>query len=142
MTPKQYLSSIKIYKERYRRAIEDVEQIRSLMTSAGAIRYDKLNIQSTPTDDAMARYVIKLEKAEKRAIRTADEYLEKFIEIRDQINMISPQLYSDILYLRYVHNMKLDDIADELNYDYGWIRIVHGKALTEFGKVFPEVLKN
>ena len=141
MTPKQYLQTLQQLRERYRHALEAIQEIRTMAESAGAIRYDKVNIQSSPDNDQMARYVVKLEKAEKRAVRLAEEYLDKMTEIRDQINMVSPQVYSDVLYLRYVNGMKLWDIADELNYDYDWVRTLHGKALTEFGKIFPEALK-
>jgi len=141
MTPKQYLQQLSQLKAKHKRAQEDLLQIREMMESAGAIRYDKVNIQSSPDNDQLANYVIKLERAEKRALKLADQYLEQYMVIREQINQISPQMYSDVLYLRYVLGMKLWDIADELNYDYDWLRHLHGRALAEFGKVFADQLK-
>ena len=140
MTPKQYLQQIQNLKAKYRRAQETVQQIRELMTSAGAIRYDKLNVQSSPDGDKMALYMDRLMKAESRYVKASEQYFETFVQISNQINMISPQTYSDILYLRYVHGMKLWDIAEELNYNYDRIRHLHGMALVEFGKCFPESL--
>jgi hypothetical protein len=135
------LQQLSQLKAKHKRAQEDLLQIREMMESAGAIRYDKVNIQSSPDNDQLANYVIKLERAEKRALKLADQYLEQYMVIREQINQISPQMYSDVLYLRYVLGMKLWDIADELNYDYDWLRHLHGRALAEFGKVFADQLK-
>lgn len=141
MTPKQYLGQALALKIKYQRALEDVTQIRALAESAGAIRYDKVNIQSSPDNDQMANYMIRLDKAESKAVRLSEQYFEKYILIRQQIEQISPQIYSDILYLRYIHGLKLWKIADELNYDYDWLKHLHGRALTEFGKVFADQLK-
>ena len=115
-----------------------MEYIRSMASGVSAIRYDKDLVQSSPQNDQMANYMIKLDKAENKAIKAAEEYFDNYIRIKEQINAITPQNYSDILYLRYISGMKLWDIADELNYDYDWIRQLHGRALAEFGKQFLE----
>ena len=140
MKPKEYLAQAQRLKRRYETALEELDTIRSMAGDVGAIRYDKDIVQSSPKNDQLAEYMIKLEKAETRALKASEEYFEAFVNISNQINMISPQTYSDILYLRYVHGMKLWDIAEELNYDYDWIRALHGRALSEFGKCFPESL--
>lgn len=141
MTPKQYLQQLSRLKAKYKRALEDVQQIREMMESAGAIRYDKVNIQSSPNNDQMANYMVKLDAAEKRAVTLAEQYLDKYTQIREQIEQVSPQTYGDILYLRYVQGMKLWDIAEELNYAFQWVRVLHGRALVEFGKLFPEAME-
>lgn len=141
MTPKQYLAQVRSLRAKYKRACEDYQEVESLMTSAGAIRYDKLNVQTSPDGDMMAEYMVRLEKAEAKALHLAAEYLEKFEQIREQIDMISPQIYSDILYLRYIHGMSLWSVSEELNYSYGYTKHMHGLALAEFGKVFADQLK-
>lgn len=142
MSPKEYLQSLQTLRERYFRAVEDVQQIRSMMESAGAIRYDKLNVQTSPDNDQLADYVVRLEKAVSNSERLAKQYMDRFDQVREQIDMISPQLYSDILYLRYIGGYSLWKIADEMNYSFQHIRRMHGRALYEFGIVFSEVLKD
>ena len=141
MKPKEYLSKVMQLKRRYQNALEELEYVKSMASGVTAIRYDKDQVQTSPNNDQMANYMIRLEKAENRALKLSEEYFDQAILIRDQINSITPCNYSDILYLRYVQGMRLREIADELNYEYGTIRILHGKALVEFGKCFPESLR-
>lgn len=141
MKAKQYLSQAQALKKRYQRALEDLEYIRSMATGLTGIRYDKDQVQVSPDNDQMANYMIKLEKAEARALKAAEEYFGKYEIIRMQIDICSPQLYCDVLYMRYIQGMKLWQIADELGYEYDYIRAIHGKALKEFAFCFPEELK-
>lgn len=138
MKPKEYLSKVMQLKRRYQNALEELEYIRSMASGVTAIRYDKDQIQSSPNNDQMANYMIRLEKAEARALKLSEEYFDQAILIRDQINSITPGNYSDILYLRYVQGLRLWEIADELGYSHDRIRHMHGMALVEFGKRFLE----
>lgn len=138
MTPKQYLSKVFLLERKYLNAIEELEYVRSMATGVTAIRYDKDNVQTSPENDQMANYMVRLEKAEARALKLSEEYFDQAILIRDQINSITPGNYSDILYLRYVCGMRLWEIADELGYSHDRIRHMHGMALVEFGKRFLE----
>lgn len=141
MKPKEYLMQALKYKRKYKHALEDLEYIRSMASGVTAIRYDKDQVQTSPESDQMANYMIRLEKAEARALKASEDYFDFYEKIRAQINAITPQMYSDLLYLRYIKGERLFEIADELNYDYDYIRSIHGKALHEFGEIFQEVLK-
>ena len=141
MKAKEYLSQALRYKRRYENALEELEYIRSMATGLTAIRYDKDQVQTSPENDQLANYMIRLEKAEKRALKASEEYFKAHEVIRLQIEIISPQLYADVLHLRYIQGRRLYEIADELKYSYEWMRIIHGRALREFGKIFPEALK-
>lgn len=141
MRPKEYLSQALKFKQRYERALEELEYIRAMASGVTAIRYDKDQIQKSPANDQLANYMIRLEAAEKRALKASEDFFSMSIQIRNEINAITPQNYSDILYMRYIQGMKLWDIAEELNFSYGYVKHMHGLALVEFGKRFPEALK-
>lgn len=138
MKPKEYLSKVLSLKRRYQNALEELGYVRSMASGVTAIRYDKDNVQTSPENDQMANYMVRLERAENRALKLSEEYFDQAMLIRDQINEITPQHYSDILYLRYVQDMRLWEIADELGYSHDRIRHMHGMALVEFGKRFLE----
>ena len=138
MKPKEYLMQALKYKRKYKHALEDLEYIRSMANGVTAIRYDKDQVQTSPENDQMANYMIRLEKAEARALKAAEDYFDFYEKIRAQINAITPQMYSDILWCRYISGMKLFDIAEDLNFSYGYTKHLHGLALIEFGKRFPE----
>lgn len=141
MRPKEYLSQALKFKQRYERTLEELEYIRAMASGVTAIRYDKDQIQKSPANDQLANYMIRLEAAEKRALKASEDFFSMSIKIRNEINAITPQNYSDILYMRYIQGMKLWDIAEELNFSYGYVKHMHGLALVEFGKRFPEALK-
>lgn len=136
MTAKQYLSQIRRLRHLIKREQDQIADIRSMAESVGAIRYDKDPIQSSPANDAMPNYIIQLTEAEARAKQRIEEYLELVMTIRTQLDQITPGLYSDILYMRYIEGKNLYRIAEELNYSYEWVRHTHGRALQKFESMF------
>lgn len=136
MTAKEYLSEAIRLKRLIKKTESQIEDIKEMATSVGAIRYDKDNIQNSPNNDAMANYMIRLEAAESRARDLIIEYLEAYMTIEQQIRKIMPGIYADVLYLRYIDGKNLDQIAEELNYSADWIRHVHGYALRTFDQQF------
>ena len=141
MKPKEYLTMAHRAYESYKRSLHDVETVRELMQSTGAIRYDKDQIQRSPSNDQLVDYMIRLERAEERARAAAERYYDVYVTIRAQIEEIMPGLYSDVLYLRYIKWMPLTEICEELGYSYEWIRRIHGRALLAFGRRFPDIAK-
>ena len=142
MKPKEYLSQAQRLKRRYETAIEELDTIRSMAGNVGAIRYDKDIVQSSPKNDQLVEYMIRLEKAEDRAMKASEAFFTAYQTIKMQIETVAPQLYSDVLYMRYIQGKSIWEIATALNYSYGWIKHVHGLALVEFGRMFPEAMKD
>lgn len=136
MTAKQYLSQALFLRSMIRRTEEQLEEIRSRASSAGAIRYDKLNVQTSPKNDVFANYVASLERAEETSLRLISEYYSTYATIQTQINAIKPELFQQVLAMRYLDGMKLERIADRLSYSDVYIRKVHGQALFAFDKMF------
>lgn len=138
MTAKEYLSQAIRLRRRVNQCKQRIMEIREMSTFAGTIRYDKDNIQSSPSNDQMVNFVIRLEHEEQQYQKAGFEYLRRVYEIRSRIGKVTPQLYADILYMRYIDGMDLLAIADDLNYSYDWVRHLHGVALQKFRHVFPE----
>ena len=88
-----------------RRCEEQIEEIRTRATSVGGIRYDKISVQTSPRN-AMESFVIQLEKAEKKQLEVLGEYYSTYSNIQAQIAAISPEIYRQILTLRYLDGMK------------------------------------
>lgn len=118
-----------------RRCEEQIEEIRTRATSVGVIRYDKISVQTSPRN-AMESFVIQLEKAEKKQLEVLSEYYSTYANIQSQIATISPEIYRQILTLRYLDGMKLERIADRLNYSDVYVRKLHGRALQAFAKQY------
>ena len=118
-----------------RRVEEQIEEIRTRATSVGGIRYDKISVQTSPRN-AMESFVIQLEKAEKKQLEVLGEYYSTYANIQAQIAAISPEIYRQILTLRYLDGMKLERIADLLGYSDVYVRKLHGRALQTFDRQY------
>lgn len=139
MRAKEYLSQAAVLKRRIKQIEERIEELRAEVSSPKAIRYDKDMVQSSPTGDALATYVGRLEQEQTELLRLKTEYLERREEIRRRLVNVNPDLYSDILYMRYLEQKSLGQIADELSYSYEWICRLHGRALQEFTRTYPDI---
>lgn len=136
MTAKQYLNQALFLRSMIRRTELQIEEIRARAASAGGIRYDKLNVQTSPRNDAMANFVAQLERAERTSLKLMSDYYSTYATIQAQINAVAPEVYSQILALRYLDGMKLERIADRLNYSDAYVRKLHGRALQTFDRLF------
>lgn len=135
MTAKRYLSQALFLRSMIRRCEEQIEEIRTRATSVGGIRYDKISVQTSPRN-AMESFVIQLEKAEKKQLEVLSEYYSTYANIQAQIAAISPEIYRQILTLRYLDGMKLERIADLLGYSDVYVRKLHGRSLQAFDRQY------
>lgn len=139
MTAKEYLNQISILEARYETKLEEVHDMRLLATSTGAIRYDKENVISSPTDDNMIKAVIKITEAENQAMKVAVELAEKKQLITEQIIGLNDTNAIKILGLYYIKHKKLKEIAEILHFDYDWTRHLHASALELFESTYPKI---
>ena len=142
MTAKEYLGQAALLRRRIKQVEDRIEEIRTEASSPKAIRYDKDMIQSSPAGDALAKYIIRLEAEERKLIRLKVQYLDTWDEIRKQLAAVTPGIYSDLLYMRYLEEKSLAQISEELNYSYEWTCRLHGKALHAFAQSFPDACTN
>lgn len=139
MTVKEYLSQAATLKRRIGQLENRIEELRTEVSSPKAIRYDKDMIQSSPSGDALANYVIRLDTEEQKLIRLKEQYLDMYEEIRQRLIAVNPDIYSDVLYMRYLEEKPLTKIAEELSYSYEWTCRLHGRALLAFSRTFPDL---
>jgi DNA-directed RNA polymerase specialized sigma subunit len=139
MTAKEYLSQAATLKRRIKQIEDRIEELRTEASSPKAIRYDKDMIQSSPSGDALANYMIRLDHEERKLIRMKEQYLDIHEEIRNRILLVRPDLYADVLYMRYLEGKSLVDIAEELLYSYIYVCKLHGRALLEFARKNPDI---
>lgn len=139
MTAKEYLSKAAVLRRRIKQVETRIEEIRAEVSSPKAIRYDKDMIQSSPSGDALANYMIRLDHEERKLIHLKEQYLDIHEEIRNRILLVRPDLYADVLYMRYLEGKSLVDISEELLYSYIYVCKLHGRALLEFARKNPDI---
>lgn len=134
MTAREYLSRAIYIREQIRQADERIEEIRHRMQSVGAIRYDKLNVQSSP-EDPMLENIARLMDAEQRALDLEAELVDVYEEIQQKIWQVESDLYRTILIKRYLHDKPLRQIAKEIHYSEDYTCKLHTAALRAFSEV-------
>lgn len=139
MTAKEYLSQATVLKRRIKHVEDRIKEIKEEASSPKAIRYDKDMVQASANGDALTNYMIRLEREELKLVHYKEQYLDKYWEIRERIIKVTPGVYSDILYLRYLENKTLVQIAEDLNYSYEWVCRLHGRALLAFARMHDDI---
>lgn len=135
MNAKTYLGRARWLRDQITRLNDKIYTIRSEMTSTGAMRYDKISVQSSPDNDPLLKYIERLADAERKMVQLQAEYYEAYTTIQKQIGELEPELYRQILTLRYLDGMSFPKIADRLGYSFEYVRNTHGHALKKFEKV-------
>lgn len=134
MTPKEYLSQINIYNESIQSLIDDVEQIKAKLT----------NVSVSPSPDKVTGgitldftdTIARLTDLQKELDAEIDRYVNLRKKIIKEIYEIGNQLYSSILYERYINELDLMSIARKYHYSYTHVKRCHGWALVAFGDRF------
>lgn len=127
----------KSYLKQYKRAVQKIKilekELENLRYSAmpGGIDYSKDKIQTTPTNDQMINYVIKVEDLAKSIMDLRIKAVELSINIIDYIASLDNDTYQTILHRRYILLESWEEIASEMDYSVQWVYLTHGEALAE-----------
>ena len=129
MTPKEYLKQIAKYDYKIYRLDDEILTLRAKLGAKG-ISYDKVKVQSSPTDqtDLIAKMIDMEAKADELRV----EALELREKIISQINDMEDPIDAEFLYLRYVKCLNLELIARKIGYTYEYAGQKHGIALQKF----------
>lgn len=141
MTAKEYLNQIYVLEVKYQSKLEQAQDMRLLAESTGAIRYDKVNVVSSPDGDTLLNAIIRIVTVENEATRIAVELAETKDKIIEMIMSIDDEKLMRILCLKYVRHKKLTEVAEIIHMDYDWTKKLHLKALGEFEEKFSDELK-
>lgn len=139
MTAKEYLKQLSILEAKYKCKCEEVDDLRTLATSTGAIRYDIDRVQTSHTGDSLENAVIKIIETENEAMRVAVKIADKKQEIVNRIVGLDDGNHIRLLCLYYVRSYKLEDVADRMHFTYQYIKELHKKALDDFERTYPDI---
>lgn len=132
MTAKEYLMQIKLLDVKIQQKQAQVDDLRDRAISVGGQQTDSVRVQSSKDGDNIGRKVAKYADLESGIEADTYELLKLKHKIIKQIQQLSDVRYVELLYKRYVEYKKLELIAVEMNYDYDWVRTLHGYALIDF----------
>lgn len=136
MTAKEYLMQIKLLDIKIQQKEAQVDNLKDRATSVGGQQTDAVRVQSSKDGDTIGRKVVKYADIEAEIEADTYELLQLKHSIINQIQQLTDSRYVELLYKRYVEYKRLELIAVEMNYDYDWVRTLHGYALQEFANKY------
>lgn len=139
MKPKEYLNQLKHLDKEIDSKQNLIEETKAKALSIGSFSTEPRSGGSSRLD--FTDWITRLADMEKEINIKIDELINLQKTINSQIDRVQNSLYRLVLTSHYIRNMSLGEIAAEYNYDYSYIKHVHGYALLEFKKNNPEVFK-
>lgn len=146
MTVKEYLNQIRALDKKIDQRIEEAAELRQI---AFGIRSPDLSgdrVQTSPDPDKRSELVHKYIVLENRINELIDQYVDMKNKIIGEIHALPDMRLSELLYLRYVKYMRIEEIACTMKktngdaYSYQHILRLHGKALKCFGKKYGNAI--
>lgn len=137
MNAKEYLRQIRIYDKRIEQKVEEMESLRSIAEGTG-IRLDPDKTSSSPNLQKMEEAVVRLCDLEAEVGDDVKRYIDLRNRIINEIHSIGDARYEEVLYLRYVSFMRMEEICCVMKkpngeyYSYDHILHLHGEALKVF----------
>ena len=130
MTAKQYLRKMFYFHRTIIAKQKQIEELRLLAESTGAIRYDKDRvITSLPQAVGYEDKVAALVDMEHKLLEDIQELTEMYNEGWKMIDSLEDPVDRLILVMRYINHMRWEEIALELNYSVDHIYYRHRHAL-------------
>lgn len=96
---------------------------------------DGERVQSTGGKNKMADAINKCVDMEAEIDRLVDELIDTKKSVIQTIEKLDSPTEYNILHMRYIQYMSLQDIADHYDRDYGWATTTHGRALKSVQEV-------
>lgn len=141
MNAKEYLEQIESLDIKIRQKEDQLACLRETAGGAAAIRYDKENVQLSITSDIVERNVIRLIEMEEQIFAEKVRLEGLKATIIGQIQSLEDNRYIQILYLRYVKMEKFMEISKQTDYDYDYVRVLHGEALGYFQTRYQHIFE-
>ena len=141
VTTVDYLRQIRVLNDKINNRLVEIEQTKQLMCSISAISYEE-RVQTTPNFDRIGTALCKIEQMEDKLNKLIDVYVDKKMDIIEQIESLENATHREILSLRYIEGKKIKEIENIMHYSYRNVQRHHNKAImkfeTKYGNLYLE----
>ena len=114
------------------RKINQIEEIKTKLTKTTTVLSD-IPV-GTPDNDKMAKNIARLLELISEHIEIMQNEEENLIRITNKIKMVE-QPYKNILELRFVEGMKVEEVSVEIDKAYRYTKTLIKKAIKEYAKL-------
>lgn len=114
------------------RKLEQIEETKTKLTKTTTILSDMP--KGTPENDKMSKNIARLLDLIGEHIKIMEEEEENLIRITKKINQVE-QPYKNILELRFVQGLKIEEVSVELNKEYRYTKKLIRKAIQKYAEI-------
>ena len=136
MTPKAYFEQVFELDKEVKSKQQERDAIRG--TVLGATTWEDNPSFSNQFHSTTENMVLKLDDCSNAINETVDKLVDLKMQLGTEIDQVEDRRYRIVLRERYIRCKAWADIAIEQNYDRRYIYELHGHALNEFKKEFPD----
>lgn len=133
MKGKEMLCEIKKMDIYIKQRQEELRELREKINSVAAVNTEREKVKGGKGKGY--ELVDKCMDMEREILRIIGEYEQKKHIVIDRIQGMDNIFYGELLFKRYVEFKSLENIAEDMNYSYNYIRRVHGEAVEKFGEL-------
>lgn len=126
---KEYLCGYQRAKRQMERLEEELAELR-LDKMCPSVIQDGMPHASGGGD--LSGYAARVDTLERKILKARYKKIQKFKEIRDQIERLEDENEKDVLVYRYIRGMKWKDIAVKTGYSWKQVHRFHSNALENF----------
>ena len=139
MSAKVYLNRVRILNIAINSKINQLRELNEMKTAIGSPMRTDDPVQTSKSGEApYARIVERIAEIEQEIRDSISVYTDTKARIIEEISALSRPEYVDLLVRRYSNFERLEQIAYEMHYSYDHVRRLHGLALSEFEKLYPD----
>ena len=114
------------------RKLNQIEETKTKLTKTTTVLSDLP--KGTPDDDKMAKNIARLLELISEHIEIMREEEDNLIRITNKIKMVE-QPYKNILELRFVEGMKVEEVSVEIDKTYRYTKTLIKKAIKEYANL-------
>lgn len=114
------------------RKLEQIEEIKTKLTKTTTILSDMP--KGTPDNDKMSKNIARLLELITEHIEIMQEEEENLIRITKKIKEVE-QPYRNILELRFIEGLKIEEVSVELNRDYRYTKRLIRKSIQKYAEI-------
>lgn len=139
MSAKAYLNRVRILNIAINSKINQLRELNEMKTAVGSPTITDDPVQTSKSGEApYTRIVERIAEIEQEIRDSVSVYTNAKARIVGEISALSRPEYVDLLVRRYSNFERLEQIAYEMHYSYDHVRRLHGLALSEFEKLYPD----
>lgn len=133
MKAKKYLNNLHRLNNLIEQKHREMEELEAMALTIPAIDCTREVVQTSKSPNAQYTTLIhKLVEMNKYTNELIDFYVDEKKRIIEEIESIEHEPHARLLYLRYVENMSLENIAKKMHQSLSWVKKNHVEALKMF----------